>query len=138
MKALRFITLATLAVLALPTLAAGGSFPAVLTTPLLPASNAAHHDTGEQRLECRVVNISSTSVLVTVELIEGNGVVYDSDSSLVPPRQEGPRAEGRCATPDFVCEAYCRFTGGVGGQLRGSIILAPSTTGNALVALPAQ
>jgi hypothetical protein len=100
---------------------------------MLTASNV-----GEGRqLKCHVVNVGTKAQEITTELIVSNGVIVQSQTCTAQPGQEGCLVLGVCESPTFVCRAYCRFAAKSTRRIRGSIILTPSTTGDAVAALPA-
>ena len=93
---------------------------------------------GEGRqIECRVVNVGTKSQEITTDLILDSGIVVDSSTCTVEAGKEGCVAFGRCESPAFYCRAYCRFAAKSTRKIRGSILLTPPTTGDAVAALPA-
>ena len=133
-SALTLATLMTVALAALaPSRVAAGQ--PVIATPMLTAAS-----TGDgQRLECRVINVSKKPVTVTTELIKSDGTVASGGGGCeIAPGREGCLASGICSATIFVCRAYCRFTGASAKKIRGSILLKPASTGETLVALPAE
>jgi hypothetical protein len=105
-----------------------------IVTPMMTASNV-----GEgQSMECRVANVGTKTQSITVELINAEtGEAVGSQTCDTAPGHEGCFAFAVCAAPDFVCRAYCRFVAKSVRRIRGSILLTPVSTGDALVALPA-
>jgi 5-enolpyruvylshikimate-3-phosphate synthase len=106
-----------------------------LSTPMLISTNI-----GEARvLECRWVNVSSETITVTASIVEAfSGAVAESQTCTMEPGQQGCAATAFCGPPDFVCQAYCQFTGATAQQIRGSILLTGSPSGGTLAALAAQ
>lgn len=106
-----------------------------LTTPLITASNV-----GEGRtIECRWVNVSKKPVTVTADLIADDAILVSSSGACtVAPDEEGCPTSITCGVPAFACRAHCRFRGASKAKIRAAIILTPSSTGDTLVALPAE
>jgi hypothetical protein len=93
------------------------------------------------RLHCDVVNVSSSTINVKIELVGGNGSVVATRSGSLRPGAAGSEI-GQCplsagGTPPG-CGGYCRFTAPRKNQIRGSLIITPGDSESPLVALPAQ
>jgi hypothetical protein len=95
------------------------AFATDLYSPSLPAGDG-------QYLECRILNVTKSSLDVTVTAFMSNGVVAAGPS----PQTLAPMESGGFSIPGFYAAMYCKFTfKGQAADVRASIdIFEPTGT----------